>query len=287
MSPVQRSMTPQTPGAPYAPFGQNAGYPRRGGLMGGLGGGLLGGLLVGGLVGGLMGHGFGYGGGGLLPLLLQLGVLFAIGYFALKFFRSRSGYAPAASNSNALFAGGSGGGFGGGLGGGLGGGSGGGFGAGAMGGSGAGPMGFAAGPQPSGPAVSIPLNEADNETFSRLLIELQDAFGHEDYGRLRAITTPEVMSYLAEELSQNAVQGRRNDVIGTRLLQAQVTEAWREGVNEYASAALRFENIDVYRDRNTGQVVQGDPQRPTQASELWTFVRANGGAWLVSAIQEA
>jgi len=36
-----------------------------------------------------------------------------------------------------------------------------------------------------------------------------------------------------------------------------------------------------------GRVVEGDPTRPTEAAELWTFRRAPGSPWLLSAIQQA
>src|SRR5439155_9661560 len=104
-------------------------------------------------------------------------------------------------------------------------------------------------------------------------MEVQDAFGREDYAALRARSTPEVMSYLAEELSENATHGRRNEVKNVRLIRSDVSEAWREGDTDYATVALNYESNDVMRDRQTGQVVQGDPDRPTSTTELWTFVR--------------
>ena len=145
--------------------------------------------------------------------------------------------------------------------------------------------GASAAPQDAGLDISV--TQADRETFQRMLGEVQDAFSHENYGALRELTTPEVMSYLAEELSQNATQGRRNDVSGTRLLSADIAEAWREGDVEYATAAMNYESIDVMRDRGTGRLLEGDPDRPTATTELWTFTRRNGGAWKLSAIQQA
>jgi predicted lipid-binding transport protein (Tim44 family) len=35
-----------------------------------------------------------------------------------------------------------------------------------------------------------------------------------------------------------------------------------------------------------GRVVDGHPSERVQATELWTFVRAPGGRWLLSAIQQ-
>jgi len=95
------------------------------------------------------------------------------------------------------------------------------------------------------------------------------------------------MSYLSEELSENATHGRRNEVTGTRLLQADVGEAWRENDVEYATAAMRYESIDLMRDRASGAVLSGDPNTPSQTTELWTFARQVGGPWKLSAIQDA
>jgi predicted lipid-binding transport protein (Tim44 family) len=50
--------------------------------------------------------------------------------------------------------------------------------------------------------------------------------------------------------------------------------------------ALRYESLDVMKDRQTGQVLSGDANRPTQTTELWTFVRRDAGPWKLSAVQE-
>ena len=130
------------------------------------------------------------------------------------------------------------------------------------------------------------LTGADNAAFERLLVEVQDAFGHEDYGRLRDLTTPEIMSSLAEELSQNATKGLRNDVTQTQLTEGNVSEVWSEAGVDYATIALTYQSIDVMRDRTTQVLVEGDPDHSTETTELWTFVRAGGAPWKLSAIQE-
>lgn len=48
---------------------------------------------------------------------------------------------------------------------------------------------------------------------------------------------------------------------------------------------MRYESIDVMRDRQSGEVVEGET-RPTETTEVWTFVRPVGGRWQLSAIQE-
>ena len=143
--------------------------------------------------------------------------------------------------------------------------------------------GYVAQPQPM---VEFAITDSDKAAFERLLNDVQDAFGHEDYGRLRELTTPEIMSYLSEELSQNATSGRRNEVSATRLIDAEVSEAWQEGNVEYATIAMRYESIDVMRDRTSDAIVSGDPHTPSETNELWTFVRPVSGVWKLSAIQE-
>ena len=94
------------------------------------------------------------------------------------------------------------------------------------------------------------------------------------------------MSYLTEELAQAAAKGLRNEVFDVKLLSGDVAESWREGADEYATAAMRYESRDVMRNRSTGELVSGE-DRVVERKEVWTFVRHNRGEWLISAIQGA
>jgi predicted lipid-binding transport protein (Tim44 family) len=49
---------------------------------------------------------------------------------------------------------------------------------------------------------------------------------------------------------------------------------------------MRFSMIDVTRD-SAGRVVDGSAGEHVTATEIWTFVRARGGRWMLSAIQQA
>ena len=79
--------------------------------------------------------------------------------------------------------------------------------------------------------------------------------------------------YFNQDLSDNAKRGVRNEVSGVKLLQRDLSEAWRENGSDYATVAMRFSHIDATVDRATGQVVSGDRTRPTEATEFWTFRR--------------
>jgi predicted lipid-binding transport protein (Tim44 family) len=135
-------------------------------------------------------------------------------------------------------------------------------------------------------AGTIAIGPADYDTFERLLGEIEIAYGAEDMDGLRRHATPEMVSYLADELAQNASNGVVNRISDVKLLQGDLAEAWREGDAEYATVAMRYALKDTYVERASGRVVEGDPQHPTEATELWTFRRSHGGTWLLSAIQQ-
>lgn len=275
-APVERSMTPaqNTPRQQ-----QTANQQQRPGLFNGLGGGLMRGLLIGGLFGMLLGYGFG-GMAGALGFLVQLLMIGALVWMAMAFFRSRN--QPAAAGGAPMPA------------------------------TPRGPdfgrpsqrdaapqsepgrssTGFTL-PRVGGAAVAatpqmsdITLDQGDLETFEQRLGDVQRAFADEDHAALRRLSTPEMVSYFSEELADNAKRGVRNEVSGVQLLQADIAEAWNEGEDDYATAAFRYEAVDVLRDRATGALAGGIEQ-PTETVELWTFVRKNGGEWKLSAIQEA
>jgi predicted lipid-binding transport protein (Tim44 family) len=269
-APIERSMTPRTqtnaPGV-NQPAG---GMQRPGGLFGGFGRSMIGGLVAGGLLGMLLGHGFG-GGFGFLGMLLQFVLIGGIAMLAIRYFANRrqqpayggaapSAMSPMASNGNSSFripTIGSGAGFG------------------------------SPAPQPQNdkPNDEIGIRQNDLDQFEELLTEVQTAYGAEDYGTLRRLTTPEAMSYLAEELGENATKGVRNQVSNVKLLQGDVAEAWREDGAEYATLAMRYSSIDAVVEREGGRVVSGDARAPTESTEVWTFVRKSGTDWKLAAIQ--
>jgi predicted lipid-binding transport protein (Tim44 family) len=139
-------------------------------------------------------------------------------------------------------------------------------------------------------ASALEIGQDDLDSFERLLGEIQTAYGREDVDKLAAMTTPEMLSYFSQDLADNAKQGLRNEVADVKLLQGDLSEAWREGGSDYATVAMRFSLVDAMVDRATGKVVSGERTRPTEATELWTFRRddrARADGWQLSAIQQA
>ena len=257
-APMQRSLTqPSSPG--YAPAPAAPGYGRYG--YGGFGGspfmsGLLGGLIGAGIGGLLFGGGFWgfHGGFGFIGLLLQI---FLIVMIVRWLWRRFAGPQPAFAGIPGWFA-----------------------------------RSAAPGPMPprgaGAPAGAPPLaiGPADYQQFDQSLQEVQAAWSAHDLDRLRRLTTPEMLSYFAEQLAEQESRGVRNIVANVRLDKGDLAEAWSEGSREYATVAMRFSMNDVTQDAY-GRIVDGSPTERTTATEFWTFLRAPGGRWLLSAIQQA
>ncbi|MBI2715276.1 MAG: TIM44-like domain-containing protein [Rhizobiales bacterium] len=258
-APIQRSVT--QPGSTTTAAGQAT----RPGLLGGglFGGGLLGGLAAGfigaGLFGLLFGHGMFGGMGGfasILGLLLQVALVVIVARLLFAWWQRRNApqeaYAAAHPATGHAF---------GGLGAMLGGGN----------------------AAPAGEPVTIA--KSDYDAYEQLLGDVQAAYSAEDLAALRAKVTPEMLSYFSEQLSENASRGLINRVTAVKLEQGDLAEAWREGDVDYATVAMRFALTDSMVERSSGRTVEGGS--PSEATELWTFMRARGGNWLVSAIQQS
>jgi predicted lipid-binding transport protein (Tim44 family) len=135
---------------------------------------------------------------------------------------------------------------------------------------------------PSGEPLTI--GKSDYDAFERLLGEIQAAYSAEDLDALRSRVTPEMLSYFSQQLSENASRGLVNKISGIKLEQGDLAEAWREGGVDYATVAMRFALVDQMIERASGRTVDGGG--PGEATELWTFMRARNGEWLLSAIQQ-
>ncbi len=257
--PMQRTITPQTAPAPSQSPGFGA-QPQpqmspRGGFMSGIAGGLIGAGIGSMLFGG--GGGFFHGGGGFggfLGFIIQMALIFFIGRFLIRLFLNRR---PAMAGGPAMFN---------------------------PGGQPAQrPMGNMGGGGPVAPRVEI--TPTDFQNFEKLLQAVQAAWTQHDLSTLRMVATPEMVSYFGEQLAEQTSRNERNSVTDVKLEQGDLSEAWAEDGREYATVAMRFSMIDVTRD-GTGRVTAGSPDQRGMATEIWTFLRALGGRWVLSAIQQ-
>src|SRR5437899_1110316 len=122
-------------------------------------------------------------------------------------------------------------------------------------------------------SAPLEITPADYEAFERLLGEIQAAWSNEDVAKLHTLATPEMVSYFTKDLEENRARNDINKVSDVKLLQGDLAEAWREGDTDYASVAMRFSLVD-------------GSEQPTEATEVWTFVRPRGANWELSAIQQ-
>lgn len=249
--PLNRTITqPGSVGAPATAGGGFFNSPGRsmlGGLAAGfLGAGLLGMLFGGGMFGGLGGM------SSIFGLILQIGLIVIVVRLAMSWWQRRheTAYAGATASSGAAS-------------------------------SFRTATGFGLG-SGSAPLEILP---ADYQAFEQLLSQIQSAWSNEDVARLHTLATPEMVSYLSTDLEANRARNVVNKVSGTRLLQGDLAEAWREGDTDYASVAMRFSMVDKTVDRGTGRLVEGSEQ-PMEATEVWTFVRPRAANWELSAIQQ-
>src|SRR4030081_3490070 len=262
-APMNRTFTqPGSPGmgAPAAAGAAKGGFFNRPGM--GMLGGLAAGFLGAGLLGMLFGGGMFGGLGGLASifgLILQIGLIIIVVRLAMSWWQRRHATASAFAGPTPGAAVGPG-----------------------------GPLnslrtgtGFGLG---SGSAP-LEITPSDYQAFERLLSEIQAAWSNEDVAKLHTLATPEMVSYFTKDLEENKARNAINKVSAGKLLQGVLAEAWREGDTDYASVAMRFSLVDKTTERATGRLVAGSEQ-PTEATEVWTFVRPRGANWELSAIQQ-
>ena len=253
-APIQRSMTQPSNVAPIGQTTPSSGLFAGRGLFGGLAGGFLGA----GLLGLLFGYGF-FGGmagfASIIGLLLQVVLVVIVARLIFVWWRRRNmtaapSYATAYPATGHSFAGLRG-------------------------------MSNNASATASEP---LAIATSDYGAFERLLGDIQGAFSMEDLSTLRTLVTPEMLSYFSEQLADNASRGLINRVTDVKLLQGDLAEAWREGHTDYVTVAMKFALKDSMVERASRRTVEGGER--TEVTEFWTFMRASGGNWLLSAIQQ-
>ncbi|SFK95585.1 Tim44 domain-containing protein [Falsiroseomonas stagni] len=131
----------------------------------------------------------------------------------------------------------------------------------------------------------IQVAPADFETFGQALLDVNAAWSRQDLEALRRLSTPEMTNYFAQDLSDLRARGWTNTTSDVRLEAGDLSEAWEENGQHYATVTMRFSLIDVTRAAD-GTVVEGHPTNRSTSTEFWTFVRSPGEAWRLSAIQQ-
>ncbi len=279
VSPPSRPATPTNPAAPAA---MQTPTPQRswGGMLGGL---LLGGLLGGLLFGGLGGLGGGlFGGIGLLEILIVGGLIL----FAISWMRRRQAAAAAPA-----YAGGYGGNYQ---------------------ASGYDQPSGSSWREPAGPALSTATIEAPaepsdldrglghirqmdgafdpaafGERATDMFFKIQAAWTTRDLSRVTDLVTPEMIGILQEQVNRLRAERKINRLENIAVRQAQVTEAWQEKGQDFATVYFLASLVDYTTDESGAQVLDGSRTEPVKFEEYWTFTRPVGpNSWKLGAIQQ-
>jgi len=139
--------------------------------------------------------------------------------------------------------------------------------------------------------VDDEVTSADKAAFQQLLIEVQTAWSKQDLAALRRFVTPEMLSYFSTALAEQTSLDIANHVEDVVLLRAEVKETWTEDAIRYATIGLHWSardyTVSLTKQRGEpGYLIEGNEETPTEAGEVWTFMRYQNGKWLLSAIQQ-
>jgi predicted lipid-binding transport protein (Tim44 family) len=145
-------------------------------------------------------------------------------------------------------------------------------------------------PQPVEPQRSdaVGIGPDDYQAFQGVLSGVMQAYANEDLAGIRRVATPDVAAHFIRELHENQARGVVNKLGEPELLQGDLAESWYEDNVAYATVAMRYALTDVMVERSSGRVVEGDPERPVESTEIWTFRRDGAGRlWLLCGQQQA
>ena len=240
--------TPSTPSSPARSVTQPTAPQQRpglfGGLMGGIAGFALGGLLGSMLFGGMGGGGFG-GGLGLLEMLLIGGAIF----FLFRMFRARQSAEPRPAYASA------------------GGASASAYGAGGQGWSGGG--GGTTLEAPSGPSDlerGVGFLQQMDPSFDpgafagwakTAFVDVQGGITRRDLSAVNDRLTPQEYARLQAQCDQLRSARRTNRIEQIQIGRAEVTEAWQESGQDWATVYFAVSLVDCTVDDTTGAVVEG------------------------------
>jgi predicted lipid-binding transport protein (Tim44 family) len=143
------------------------------------------------------------------------------------------------------------------------------------------------------PPDDIGIKGEDFNAFERMLGEVLTTYGAGDRAKLATLAAPNMAQSLNENLDENAKKDLVNHITNVKLLQGDLSEAWREGEVEYATVAMRYQLADGMFSTESGRWISGSKSETDlqQVVEHWTFVRKAGAkpgeGWKLTMIGEA
>jgi predicted lipid-binding transport protein (Tim44 family) len=128
------------------------------------------------------------------------------------------------------------------------------------------------------PSDDVGIQGDDFNAFERLLGEVLTTYGAGDRAKLATLAAPEMLRSLQDNLDENAKKDLVNHITHVKLLQGDLSEAWREADREYATVAMRYQLADGMFSTESGRWISGSKSETDfqQVTEHWTFVRPAG-----------
>ncbi len=140
-------------------------------------------------------------------------------------------------------------------------------------------------------AADEALSVADEQDFADIVTAVQLAWGSGHTAEMRVYLSPEMADYFERALTTNLDHGVENRVEQVWDVRVEpLSDRW-DGDLRYVTARVRWMAIDYTVDLSKlasepGFLIDGSPTTPAECEEVWTFAKANDGAWLLSGIEQ-
>ncbi len=129
---------------------------------------------------------------------------------------------------------------------------------------------------------------AFREMCTDRFFQIQAAWMRRDLDKLRPLLTEEMTQVFGKQIDAARANRRVNKLENITVRSVELTEAWQEQGQDFATVRLLANLLDYTVDEATGSVVEGSDSAPVKFEEFWTWVRpAAGGAWRLAAVNQA
>jgi predicted lipid-binding transport protein (Tim44 family) len=116
-------------------------------------------------------------------------------------------------------------------------------------------------------------DEAKFEEGARAAFDyIVGAFAAGERDKLKPLLSEEVYANFEQAIAAREQAGHKAETTLVRIKSADIVEARMEGQSAFVAVKYVSEQINVTRD-GAGQVIEGNPDRITEATDVWTFAR--------------
>jgi predicted lipid-binding transport protein (Tim44 family) len=99
-----------------------------------------------------------------------------------------------------------------------------------------------------------------------------DAFARGDTAALRPLLSDDVFASFSSVIRARTAAGETHETRVERIRELEISEAKLEGQTAVITATIVSDQVNVSRDA-LGAVIDGDPVRPAEITDIWTFAR--------------